>query len=362
MTEWNAINTTNKVVLIGREIRMATQNSNWHQTLKAKLNAQPPAALVYTWWYNWMSFLPPLHTSLGGRPWGDSQDAYLWNLELPTGFVNYEDGLQIRNAKNTNQNTAANVTVNAVFGNGTHYNVVAKLSGYTNPQKQLLITAHYDTVMCSGFCDNGAGTAGLIELANIFSQLAANGTYKPDSTITFVAFTGEELDCVGSVNYIKQHIAEMINITAVINLDCIGSSNLYVTETNAANGFDLDQTITEAARSLNVTITTQYQAGSDHEAFQYPAQFNDALKQIWGYDAQIAYAVPVTASAMLGSTPLLYNDKWSIGTPGWIHTSYDNSTSTTTLGWIQPENLGKHIKVAAVATVRISPSTEGLLH
>jgi parallel beta-helix repeat protein len=45
-----------------------------------------------------------------------------------------------------------------------------------------------------------------------------------------------------------------------------------------------------------------------------------------------------------------------MGTPGWIHTSYDNSTSTATLNWVEVEDLENHIKVAALTVMRISPN------
>jgi hypothetical protein len=43
-----------------------------------------------------------------------------------------------------------------------------------------------------------------------------------------------------------------------------------------------------------------------------------------------------------------------MGTPGWIHTPYDNSTSTTTLDWVETADLGNHVKVAALSISRIT--------
>jgi hypothetical protein len=44
-----------------------------------------------------------------------------------------------------------------------------------------------------------------------------------------------------------------------------------------------------------------------------------------------------------------------MGAPGWAHTSYDNSTSTETLSWIEVDDLEDHIKVAALTVMRVSP-------
>jgi hypothetical protein len=152
------------------------------------------------------------------------------------------------------------------------------------------------------------------------------------------------------------HENEMSNIIAVINLDCIGSDDLYVTETDSVNGFDLDQIISNAAQDLGITIALESPGGSDQETFRDPYWINYYIDYYWGVNVGISDATPLASSAMLDSYPLFYSDLWSMGVPGWIHTSYDNSTSTTTLDWVEVPNLGNHIKVAALTAIRISPN------
>jgi len=349
-TAWDLVNTAGKILLIGREVRM---HPIWAVPFVNKLNVQPPAAVVFTWWYDWMNFTPPLYASAGGRPLG-YYGPYFWDLEIPVGFVDYKDGLWVRNEENANESVSANVTISAVINtSGTHCNVVGRIMGYENPEKMVIISGHYDTVMCSGFCDNGAGTAGVIELAKVVDEAIERGFYQPKYTLLFVAFTGEELYLVGSANYVKQHKSEMANITAVINLDCIGSDDLYVSNTPGSN---LNQTIIEAAQDLGISIATEPPGGSDHESFLYPSDINYMVLMNWGVDLGISDATPVASSAMLDSYPLLYNDLWYRGTPGWIHTAYDNSTSTETLSWVEVDDLENHIKVAALAIMRVSPN------
>jgi hypothetical protein len=43
-----------------------------------------------------------------------------------------------------------------------------------------------------------------------------------------------------------------------------------------------------------------------------------------------------------------------MGEPGWIHTSYDNSTSTTTLDWIEIADLENQLEVTALSIARIT--------
>jgi hypothetical protein len=351
-TEWNLINTTGKILLIGREIRW---NDLWQQTFVDKLTLQSPAAVVYSWWYNWMNFTPPMFSSTGGKPFSN-RGSYYWDLHVPVGSTDYYSGIWIRNAKLSNPELSANVTIRSVMGQGVHYNVVGQINGYTNPEKMVIISGHYDTVMDSGFCDNAAGTSGVMELAEVFAKAAQQGIYQPNYTLVFVAFTGEELDLVGSINYVKLHKSEMSNIIAVINLDCIGSADLYVTETEPAGGFDLDGIVSGAAQDLGISINTEPAGGSDQETFRIPFDVNSWYQYYWGLDAGISDATPVVSSAMIDSYPLFYNDLWNMGTAGWIHTSYDNSTSTETLNWVETSNLQNHIMVAALTIMRVSPN------
>ncbi len=346
---WNAVNTTGKILLIGKEVRWP---SNWEQTFRSKLTAQPPAAVIYTWWYDWMSFTPPVFSSGGGRPMS-GLGAYYWNLEIPVGWVNHEDGLLIRGWE-YDLNVSARVSINSVIGFGPHSNVIGRLEGSVEPEKFIIISGHYDTVMTSGFCDNAAGTAGVIELARIFSEAFKNGLYTPKYTILFIAFASEELWLVGSVNYVSKHKAQMEDIIAVVNVDSIGSDELAVSGT-PGDDLDLDDLVLEAARDLNVSARLISPGSSDQEAFRDPAGSN-LFYGLWGFDANISDAVPVKSSTMISSSPILYSDKWSQGKPGWLHTSYDNSTSTQTLGWVEPDDLQDQIQVAALSIMRISPS------
>jgi hypothetical protein len=45
-----------------------------------------------------------------------------------------------------------------------------------------------------------------------------------------------------------------------------------------------------------------------------------------------------------------------MGEAGWIHTAYDNSTSTETLSWVEVDDLESHIKVALLTAIRESPN------
>jgi hypothetical protein len=343
---WDSIDTGGKVVLVGREVRL---DYGWQATFNDKLRAQPPAAVIHTWWYDWMAFVPDFFSSSGGRP--VAYNHYFWALGIPVGFVNYDDGLLIRN-REISLNVSAKVVINSVAKVGPQYNVVGKLRGFEEPDKSVIICGHYDTIMSTGFCDNGAGTSAGIELAHVFTEAANKGIYYPKYSILFIALAGEEIGLVGSIYYVAQHKAEMQNIVAVINLDCIGSDILEVTETST----NLAQIVLDAARDLNVEARLIPRDQSDEAPFLYPPNGDNILTTWWDTSLGMGDAHQVDSTVMISSFPLLYRDQWDTGTPGWIHTSYDNSTSTSTLKWVETQDFEAHIKVSALTVIRVSPS------
>lgn len=350
LTAWNAIDTTDKIVLVGREVRLP---NSWQETFKNKLIVQPPSAVVHTWWYDWMSWLPPVYYSADGRP-GRTFGPYFWDLEIPVGFVDYEDGLWIRN-REVNLNVSAGTEIEAVISTGSQFNLIGKLRGSVYPDKYVIICAHRDTVMCSGFCDNGAGTAGIVELARVFSEANKTGLLDPRYTILFILFDGEELGLAGSINYVMQHKSEMADIVAVVNIDVPGSDYLDIsaTDPDPATGLDLDELVLKAARDLGIAAESSGEhGGSDDIPFIDPATGEWYCSFFWNLSAGIEDAHPVESSLTISSHPTFYADKWSTGTPGWMHTSYDNSTSTTSLNWVETSELENQLKVAALSIAR----------
>jgi capsular polysaccharide biosynthesis protein len=61
---------------------------------------------------------------------------------------------------------------------------------------------------------------------------------------------------------------------------------------------------------------------------------------------------------MLSSSPISYSDIWTTGVSGWIHTSYDTSYIPNGLDWIDQEDFGKHMKVAALSVLRLSTDVD----
>ncbi|HTM12808.1 MAG TPA: M20/M25/M40 family metallo-hydrolase [Bryobacteraceae bacterium] len=107
--------------------------------------------------------------------------------------------------------------------------VVAVLPGTVQPEKRIIVAAHYDSINlratgdkaaeapAPGADDDASGTAVVLELARVLSR------YHFRKTIVFIAFAGEELGFVGSSRYASRAKASHEQIEAVFNNDIVGS-------------------------------------------------------------------------------------------------------------------------------------------
>jgi hypothetical protein len=92
----------------------------------------------------------------------------------------------------------------------------------------VIVAAHLDSINLEGGAsapapgadDNASGSAGVLEMARVFSDAAAR------HDVRFVLFAAEELGLLGSRHYVAAlAAAERSKIAAVINMDMIGSLN-----------------------------------------------------------------------------------------------------------------------------------------
>lgn len=94
-------------------------------------------------------------------------------------------------------------------------NVVADLEG-SDPSEMVVLSAHYDSWdAAQGANDNGAGVAVVLEAARILHALKI----RPQHTIRFVFYSGEEQSDLGSRAYVERHKAELDKIRAAFNID-----------------------------------------------------------------------------------------------------------------------------------------------
>jgi Zn-dependent M28 family amino/carboxypeptidase len=108
-------------------------------------------------------------------------------------------------------------------------NVIGILEGSdsTLRDEYVAYTAHIDHIGLSpgqpdsinnGADDNASGVAGLLELAEAFSQPGA----RPRRSLLFLAPSGEEPGLLGSAHFTDHPTVPLVNIVANINMDLIG--------------------------------------------------------------------------------------------------------------------------------------------
>ncbi|HLK66727.1 MAG TPA: M28 family peptidase [Bryobacteraceae bacterium] len=211
-----------------------------------------------------------------------------------------------------------------VFKDVDLYNVIAVLPGEKTPETQVWISGHYDTLNLGtrpggaaagpgtdapapavgerapqaplsleqqeknaelpapGACDDGSGTAAVMELARVASK------YHFDKTLVFAAFAGEEQGLIGSSLQASKAHKENVAIEAVLNNDIIGTdtagngrmSNTVVSvfsdETMDSPSQQLSRYVREVTERYmpSMTVETVFMGdrlgrGGDHTPFQW---------------------------------------------------------------------------------------------
>src|SRR5690554_154208 len=161
-------------------------------------------------------------------------------------------------------------------------NIVGTLQGTGNEDEFIVIGAHYDhlgygdggfgslyrgdsLLIHNGADDNASGTAGLLELAQYFSE------YRPSKDILFIAFSGEEMGLLGSEHYVNNPTVDLTNALAMINMDMIGrmeNNKLMIFGIGTADDWT-DILNTANSDSLTLSLVTDGTGASDHTSFYY---------------------------------------------------------------------------------------------
>jgi hypothetical protein len=157
-------------------------------------------------------------------------------------------------------------------------NVIGKVRGTDRPEQYIIVGAHYDGQGRGGPIsmnhggepaihpsadDNASGTAGLMHLARTFSDSP------PETSVLFIAFSGEELGLLGSRYFAGRMDVPRDPVLAMINLDMIGrldDGDLTIFGTGTSPEWEplLD---TVSHDSLSVRRAASGSGASDHASF-----------------------------------------------------------------------------------------------
>jgi len=116
-----------------------------------------------------------------------------------------------------------------IFRNITYqtwqYNVIATLTGTTFPNEYCVVGAHYDCytkdvdlfTTSPGANDNASGVSATLEIARLMQKRS----FRPTSTVQFVAFAAEELGLLGSSDFAAKAASAHKTIKMMLNFDMI---------------------------------------------------------------------------------------------------------------------------------------------
>lgn len=126
--------------------------------------------------------------------------------------------------------STASVTINNTIEESQSANVIATIPGKKRPEEHVIYMAHWDHLgsrkgvdgdhIYNGAIDNATGTAGIISIAEAFSQLEE----APDRSVTFVAVTAEEQGLLGSKYFASHPTVPLNKIVGAFNIDSMNTS------------------------------------------------------------------------------------------------------------------------------------------
>ncbi len=161
----------------------------------------------------------------------------------------------------------------------TIHNVAGYLPGETS--EYVVLGAHYDHLglgnesslapslighVHPGADDNASGTAGLLELARLFSN--AGGERKRG--ILFLAFSGEEIGLLGSAHWVNNPTLPLDGAVAMINMDMIGrvtGAKLFIGGTGTGSTFEPMLKRLTASSDFKIDFSVGGYSSSDHTSF-----------------------------------------------------------------------------------------------
>ena len=139
------------------------------------------------------------------------------------------------------------------------YDVIATMQGATRPDEWVVRGNHHDGWVF-GASDPLTGQVALMSEAKALGELARTG-WRPDRTIVYASWDGEEPGLLGSTEWAEQHAAELQK-KAVLYINTDGNGRGFL---NAEGSHDLQHFVNVAARDVRdpqtgVTVLDRLQA------------------------------------------------------------------------------------------------------
>ncbi|MFC6103374.1 M28 family metallopeptidase [Olivibacter domesticus] len=189
-------------------------------------------------------------------------------IDIPAICIGLEDGLALKDLVAKNTKATATIRMTNKAEQITARNVIAQIKGVQKPDEKIVIGGHLDSWdLATGAIDNGIGAFAIIDMARTLKKL----NIRPERTIEFVLFMGEEEGLLGSKAYVEQAIADKSigNIKYMLNYDMTNDPKSFHASLETSR--ELFEGIGSRVKLLDTTFKNNFQAKaglhSDHQPF-----------------------------------------------------------------------------------------------
>ncbi|XP_037381263.1 transferrin receptor protein 1 [Talpa occidentalis] len=128
------------------------------------------------------------------------------------------------------QSKMVKLTVNNVLKEVRILNIFGVIKGFEEPDRYIVVGAQRDA-WGPGAAKSSVGTALLLELANVFSDMVLKDGFKPSRSIVFASWSAGDFGAVGATEWLEGYLSSLhLKTFTYINLDkaVLGTSNFKV--------------------------------------------------------------------------------------------------------------------------------------
>lgn len=188
-------------------------------------------------------------------------------INIPAVCIGNEDGMQLKEQMKAKA-AVANISMTNFSGKIKARNIIGTIKGKTIPGEKVVIGGHLDSWdLATGAIDNGIGSFAVIDMARTFAALKL----RPERTVEFVLFMGEEEGLLGSGVYVEKALKDgsLKNIRYMLNFDMTNNPKGYSTGTDEDSV--LIKSIGAVAQGIDTSFKNTLRIGlglhSDHQPF-----------------------------------------------------------------------------------------------
>lgn len=188
-------------------------------------------------------------------------------IPIPAVCIGKEDGEALR-ARLKQEKLYSHISMTNFSGLIKARNVIATIKGKTLPKEKVVVGGHLDSWdLATGAIDNGIGSFSVLDMARTFQALKL----RPERTVEFVMFMGEEEGLLGSKAYVEKAIKDksIDQLRYMLNYDMTNDPRGY--STTAKESEELFTSIGAIAKSIDTSFGNIFRSGaglhSDHQPF-----------------------------------------------------------------------------------------------